>query len=418
LFSAVRNCFYLICLTTLILGCVRFSEEDNTQFSVSKKILFAEEFNELDYCDVKNLLSKSCFVCHSEQGLAPFAFNSLDMFRIKKSTILHVLENGIMPPWKPDPAYQEFKHQYYLTDKELSMLYTWIYHGAKEGFDCKFEVPDVNILSYQKEGVCFQFTKGYKVPENYDHYSYFRVPNPFSEDVYLSYVDLIPCDGIAHHMSAFVIKEDSHTLYNSNLEWEQINSLSKMVSNWTMGSLPHRLKPGQAFFFPKSSQLLIQVHFTDGSKGLVDSSFVCFKKAELPVTQEVFYFYKDKMDIFFEPGVIKLDSVTVDITEDIQMLAIWPHTHRIATEVKCYAVLPDNTIMPLIKIPKWDYFWQNLYEFVEPKRIPKGSQIRMVVNFDNTNNNAMNPYQPPQRIEHGLRSKDEMLVIAYTYVLD
>ena len=98
------------------------------------------------------------------------------------------------------------------------------------------------------------------------------------------------------------------------------------------------------------------------------------------------------------------------------MLSIWPHTHRIAVFVKCYAITSKKRRIPLIKVPRWDYFWHSSYEFIEPLNIPKGSKILMVVKFDNTSSNEMNPNSPPRQVFYGRSSKDEMLTLAYTYV--
>jgi len=380
--------------------------------------LLNDTYRNIDFCEVKQILEKSCLKCHSQQGLAPFPFTNSERFKRKKSILLYVLRNEIMPPWKPDPSYQKFKHQYNLDKDELEKLYTWIYYGANDKGSCEFPVLKEGVLKYEMTGECIQFSNKCKVLENDDHYRCFTVINPFKEDVYLSSIDLIPGNNrIVHHMSAFFGTVDQPG-YNINTDCGEVfNKNSKLVSNWTMGTIPLKLKQGQGFFFPKNAYLFVQVHFSAGSMNLIDSSYICLNKANYAITQEVFYNDKNKFDISFEPNTIKRDTVVIDVDKDIQMLTIWPHTHRLAQEVECYAELPDKTRMKLIRIPRWDYFWHSSYEFIEPKYIPKGSKLYMAVKFDNTSDNKMNPYSPPRKITWGSSSKDEMLTLAYTYTV-
>lgn len=387
-----------------------------------KHELLNDDYKSIEYCEVKEILEKSCLKCHSDNGFAPFSFYSTGYFKNKKSTILQVLENGIMPPWKPDIEYSQFKNQYGLSKDELSKLYTWVYYDANDSKKCDFtSINNQIILNNEKKGDCFQFSNGYIVPENNDHYKCFNIVNPYKEDVYLSSIDLIPGNNrIIHHISAFWGKlpegldEEKLQYYDCD---QEIDENSKLVSNWSMGSFSTKYEDGRGFFFPKNSYLSIQVHFTDGSKGFVDSSYVCFNKADYPINEEVYYSFENKFDISFEPNEIKFDTLVVEVEQDISMLSIWPHTHRIAVFVECYAYTPLMKKINLVRIPKWDYFWHSSYEFIEPVNLPKGSKIYMVVKFDNTTNNKLNPFSPPRKIIYGRGSKDEMLTLAYSYVL-
>ena len=62
----------------------------------------------------------------------------------------------------------------------------------------------------------------------------------------------------------------------------------------------------------------------------------------------------------------------------------------------------------LIRIPAWDFFWQDDYRYAEPLQLPAGSVIEMQYVYDNSAANPLNPFSPPRRIPYGLRSEDEM----------
>src|SRR5262249_23925886 len=72
------------------------------------------------------------------------------------------------------------------------------------------------------------------------------------------------------------------------------------------------------------------------------------------------------------------------------------------------ATLPEGSKKSLIDIPDWDFRWQQVYRFVTPVRLPKGSTIAMRYEYDNSAENPRNVTQPPQRVVWGQRSADEM----------
>jgi len=64
--------------------------------------------------------------------------------------------------------------------------------------------------------------------------------------------------------------------------------------------------------------------------------------------------------------------------------------------------------MPLIQIEDWDFRWQQVYRYVKPFWLPKGTTLSMQYTFDNSAANPRNPQQPPQRAAWGQRTTDEM----------
>lgn len=402
---------YIIFLIVVLTSVILFSKCSRRSKLVNIK------YQDIDFCEIKGILEKSCLKCHSESGYAPFSFNSLSVFKKKKKTLLYVLENEIMPPWKPDPQYQQYKHQYNLTEEEREKLSTWIFYGCQSKGICEFPVlKGDSLITHKMEGECIQFTAKYKVPENNDHYKCFTIKNPFGQDVYLSSVDVIPSNNkIAHHISVFI---DTIDKCNSVVNYDCDNVIANnpiVLMYWTMIGEPLRLTEGQGFLLPKNNCLYIQVHYRDGTKNMVDSSYICLKKVNYPVIEEVFYTRKHRTDLLFEPETIKIDTLISDVEKDIKMHTVSIHTHRLAVAAESFALLPDKTKLNLLRIPKWNYYWERGYEFIEPKYIPKGAKLYLIIKYDNTSNNKMNPFSPPQRVAYGRKSKEEMCVLVYSY---
>jgi tetratricopeptide (TPR) repeat protein len=96
------------------------------------------------------------------------------------------------------------------------------------------------------------------------------------------------------------------------------------------------------------------------------------------------------------------------IAADVDLLAIYPHAHYLGKELRASAALPDGTSQTLIFIPRWDLNWQAVFYYADPVFLPKGTVVSMQYLYDNSEANPANPFHPPQRVEGGNRTTDEM----------
>jgi tetratricopeptide (TPR) repeat protein len=76
--------------------------------------------------------------------------------------------------------------------------------------------------------------------------------------------------------------------------------------------------------------------------------------------------------------------------------------------VKAFAELPDGTQRWLLRIPDWDFNWQDVYRYQAPIPLPAGSTVVMEYTYDNSASNPRNPDRPPRRVMFGQNSSDEM----------
>jgi tetratricopeptide (TPR) repeat protein len=76
--------------------------------------------------------------------------------------------------------------------------------------------------------------------------------------------------------------------------------------------------------------------------------------------------------------------------------------------MQCYAVLPDGTRTWLLRIKDWDFNWQCSYSYARPVVLPRGTTLRLRLQYDNSVDNPRNPNNPPRRVHFGRKSQDEM----------
>jgi len=93
---------------------------------------------------------------------------------------------------------------------------------------------------------------------------------------------------------------------------------------------------------------------------------------------------------------------------DVEALAVQPHAHNLAKEIGGFARLPDGTTKWLVYIKAWDFGWQDVYRYVEPLLLPKGTTLVMRYTYDNSAGNLRNPNRPPRRVTFGQTTSSEM----------
>ena len=59
---------------------------------------------------------------------------------------------------------------------------------------------------------------------------------------------------------------------------------------------------------------------------------------------------------------------------------------------------PDGTVVPLIWIKDWNFYWQDSYVYSEPVHLPEGTRLEIEAYYDNS---AENPIQSPIPAEAG-----------------
>jgi len=170
---------------------------------------------------------------------------------------------------------------------------------------------------------------------------------------------------------------------------------------------------------PAGGTVSFNLHYPEGSYGLIDSSKVAF------------YFYDDNEQNFRElttqliiyandfvipPNQIQSMSAQYGpFSSDISLLSIFPHMHLIGKSIKSYAVTPQNDTIKLIDIPKWDFEWQDFYRFKNFIKIPAGSVLHLEGSHDNTLSNINNPNNPPAWIFEGENTSNEMFALFVQY---
>jgi mono/diheme cytochrome c family protein len=369
--------------------------------------------------DIAPIIFKQCSYCHRPGQEAPFSLLTYEDVKSRASLIVAVTKDRYMPPWKPTIGYGHFQGERHLTDEQIAMLRDWVRQGEREG-NPKDLPPTPHFSSDWSLGppdLVVKFQKPFAVPAGGpDLYHCFIVPLNISQDHYVKAFDFRPNPpNVVHHVIVVLDPFGAAKRLESSPGdgYSCYGGFSFPVPGylgiWTAGATPMPEPPGVAKVLKKGSDLVIQMHFHPSGRA----------ETELPSIG--LYFQKERPKKI--PFDITLGSVAIDIPpgdkdykvtdfsyvmKDVDLIGIIPHCHKLCTEVKAHATLPDGKDVPLIWIKNWDFNFQEQYRYSKPILLPQGTRIDSEWIYNNSTDNPRNPNTPPKRVTWGEGTNDEM----------
>jgi Tfp pilus assembly protein PilF len=374
--------------------------------------------------DIAPIIFSNCAMCHHEGGAGPFPLMNYEQVKSHARQIASVTRSRFMPPWLAAEQRLKFVDERRLTAGQIALIQGWYEQGAPEGkasdlpASPKFEEewflgrPDLIVKA----------EKPYTLSASgSDQYWNFVLPVPITKTRWLRAVDIRPGEKrLVHHANMLVDRTGSARLMEKepgagfggmeiSLDSEAFDPDSHFLF-WKPGSVPYNEPDGMAMRLDPGNNLLLNLHLQPSGKEELVQSSVGLYFTDKPATLHpmLLQLQNDKaLDIAAgEPNFVVTTDLTLPL--DVDVLAIYPHTHYLGRDLLATATLPDRTKETLIHIPHWDLKWQGVFRYEEPVRLPKGTKIEMRYVYDNSIDNVNNPNQPPVRVKAGNRASDEM----------
>ena len=326
-----------------------------------------------------------------------------------------------MPPWKVEPGVSHFVGQRQLTDREIDLIEKWAKDGAPEG-DPKLLPPMPKFADgwlLGKPDLIVKPEAPFKLPAlQTDAFRIFAIRVPIKQRAYVTGIEFHPGNArVVHHANIRIDRTDSTRKLDQADPLPGYDGLMPRTAEypdghflgWTPGQVAPLVPPELAWPLEPGSDLVVQLHMQPS--GAVED-----------VLPEVGFYFSDRPSSR-TPTILRIGSQGIDIPPgeskyvirdsyelpvDVQLLAIQPHAHYRAREIRGVARFPDGTSRTVMHIKDWDFRWQHVYRQETPMPLPKGTRLLMEYTYDNSADNPRNPELPPARVYWGQRSRDEM----------
>lgn len=191
-------CFCLL----VCLSCAAESEDaQNEGESVEQGLTY--------HRDAKPILDARCGTCHQDGDIGPFSLTTYEEVMTFETAVRASIENGTMPPWKPDDACNTYVGNIDLSAEERDIVLRWLDAGGLEGDPADAPATDT------PETVGFEADLSLALPEAYtptlepDDYRCQLIEWPAQETRYVTGLQVTPDQkSIVHHTIVFVVGPD------------------------------------------------------------------------------------------------------------------------------------------------------------------------------------------------------------------
>jgi len=344
-----------------------------------------------------------------------------DEVRRRATQIAQVTRSRFMPPWKVEPGVGHFVGQRPLDDKAIALVEQWAKSGAPEG-DHK-QLPTLPTFAdgwlLGKPDLIVKPDAAYSLPaQQTDAFRIFAIRLPVEKRAYVTGIEFHPGNArVVHHANIRIDRTPATRRLDEADPLPGYDGLMPRSAEypdghflgWTPGQIAPLVQPELAWTLEPGSDLVVQLHMPPTG-------------AAEEVWPEIGFYFTDRAPRR-TPTILRLGSQGIDIPPgdpryvirdsyvlpvDVQLLAVQPHAHYRAKEIRGVAELPDGTSRLVMHIKDWDFRWQHVYREETPIALPKGTKLSMEYTYDNSASNARNPELPPARVFWGQRSRDEM----------
>ncbi|MDE2679723.1 MAG: redoxin domain-containing protein [Gemmatimonadota bacterium] len=378
--------------------------------------------------DIEPILAANCAECHQAGGVAPFALGHYRQASGRARMLAHVTGEGLMPPWRAVPRFGRFRDERYLSQTQIDLLAAWAAGGAAEGVPGDrapaARLPDPG-WRHGEPDLVLPMLEPYAVPASGDDvYRYFVIPSGLERPRTVTAIDFQPGDAsVVHHANFFVdysgrarredAKDDEPGFSvfgtGSFMSYDNTDENAYGIGGWTPGAEPYSLPEGVGLWLPRGGDIVIEVHYKLNGRATTDQSKIAFYFADRPTPKYIDGLIIGTQDLDIPPGEAAYTRhISMDVPVGFRLVDVMPHMHYAGSRARMVVTYPDGREQAIVGIEDWDFRWQNIYTLRTPLHIPAGSRIDGWFEWDNSDANADNPFDPPRRLEWGWQSEEEM----------
>ncbi len=372
------------------------------------------------HADVLPILQANCQECHRPSGSkiyrggVPMSLTTFEETRPWARSIVRMTASKEMPPWDASEHFDSvFRNERGLTDDEIVTIRRWVEAGAPPGRPesgpAPIEWPDNEGWVFSDPDLVLEMPEPYFVADDVkDVYTKHRLvltPDLLPEDRWVQAIEFRRGSELVHHFNIFVKGPND----------EETRGDGDFLGGATSGSPPHVWPEGYGSLLEVGDTLTFDLHYHKepgpGSGGW-DQSSIALKFATAPVRRPIHFFPISNFEFEIPAGhAYWHDFAERTFDREVTILGMLPHMHMRGREAKYTAFYPDGTEELILHVPDWDFDWQEIYWYGEPKTLPKGTRLRIDMWFDNSAEEAERwGFDSTRDVVFGPQSTDEMLM--------
>jgi Tfp pilus assembly protein PilF len=329
-----------------------------------------------------------------------------------------------MPPWLPDRSSPPFAGEHLLSDAQIAAIASWAAAGAPEGVRGTVGPVPKTVSGWQlgTPDLVVQATKPFVLPADGPGTFWNFILSPSVRSTkYVKAIEIRPGNTRVVHHANLLIDRSRSARHQESVAGEGFAGMDLAIESatfdpdghflfWKPGGTPQVEPAGMAWRLDPGNDLVLNVHMQPTGKPEAVQPSIGLYFSDSAQTKYPMLIQLEADGALHIPAGARDFVVSDDFRfpVDADVLAIYPHAHYLGHLLEGFATLPDGSRQTLIRIPQWDPNWQAVYTYRSPVFLPKGTVVSMRFHYDNSAGNPRNPNSPPQVVNGGNQSTDEM----------
>lgn len=370
------------------------------------------------YKDIQPIMATHCTRCHTDNGLGPGDFTSIDEVTLLADVMLSDMVSGLMPPPTSDPTCRDYvgSEHLRLSPEAESTFTQWVQQGKKPGdpndavsvpeIQTELSEPDLEFLMTEPYTPTFE-----RDDQPNNEYRCFILETTELEGQYITAVGAnVDVDEMMHHITlSFVDKSQVSDEFLSPQGWDCIDDAlgfpsEQMFAGFAPGTMPLELPEGSGFYFGDDKYLILAMHYvwnseTDGASDQTGFDFNVSDEIDTPL-----YMVPLGVDGFaIPPGAVNYSESEVLPASwfgDFEILTVLPHMHALGRGYDMRLIHADGTETCALN-GDYDFDNQIGYQFKEPLQIESGDLLSFECTWDNPTD---------ETVSYGERTDEEMCI--------
>lgn len=354
--------------------------------------------------DVAPIFYARCTTCHRPGQVSPMSLLTYKDARPWSRSIRARVANRTMPPGIGDEGYRPSNDHRRLNDNEYMTILAWVDGGAPEGDPADLPPPPAYLREAWQIGtpdVVLALPRDIVVPAaaRLDVLR-LEVPTAFATDQWIQAIEIRPTDRTrVHYVFLYEKAGDSGE--------------ERLLAFYASGADPLTLPSGMARRIAAGTILVFEMHVVGNGVDGTERTAVAMRLAVEAPREEVRTLAVRNTDFALQAGENEqLVHARVTVNETARLLSVAPHAHRRGRAFRYSLIYPDGRPETILNISRYNWLWQNSYQFALPIEMPAGTVLEVTGVFDNSAANKANP-DPRSEVRWGWDPATSEMMFSY-----
>ncbi len=396
---------------------------------------------------VRPIIEADCVACHADGQIAGYApFTSAEAVVNAAEDVKWHVVNRIMPPWMPSRQNLPLKKDRSLSDEDIALIAAWVDDGAPLGdsHDYAPAATDGFDRVMVRADLVLQLDEAYTPPEAVqDDYRCFAFELAIDAPQFVTGYEFIPdVTEMAHHNLVYLFDASASRAIerrdyaDGKPGWTcyggaGLSREGEGIGGWAPGTSPLLYPAGTGFLIKPGQRIVVQMHYNLGITREPDRSQIvlqldsaenalqelveiplaapveipcpagvdgpqCERDSAIKRIRELFGRGQSRFpnwllreceqtlaDYAGNTGEGAVGFCDFPITWPLTLFGVSGHMHELGRSFRLELNPGQAEAKLLLDIPRWDFHWQDSYEFVAPLEVSPGDVVRMTCVWDN-----------------------------------